>query len=451
MSESARILVVDDDSMSVLLLSKNLSREGYVVLTASGGVEAIRKAKTEAPDLILLDVRMPEMDGYEATRLLKGDAQTREIPIILITALDDADNKLRGLEAGADEFLPKPVDRAELLVRIRSILRIRKYQAQLLQELALHGNAGPAFDQEETPDRVRPRIVVLLCENADKELVLPVLAAGDYDIQEISQGAVSTAVGEPEVSLLILDAQGTEGLLHEISAVPKGPPALALVPASDLELRLRLLDGGVADLLIRPFNPREVAVRVSRLLKQRASFEALQQQYRKALSAASTDPLTRLPNHGYFKKLLDLEVKRSQRHKHPTSLILLDVDNFKSKNDTYGHDAGDRILMEIARRMRQSVREIDLPARYGGEEFVVVLPYTNLEGAILVAERIRKAVDSVPFRIDGPSRETAITVSLGVATYPDDAGSAEDLVRSADQFMYQAKVSGKNRVRAKTP
>ncbi len=172
---------------------------------------------------------------------------------------------------------------------------------------------------------------------------------------------------------------------------------------------------------------------------------------KEALNAASTDPLTQLPNHGHFKKSLDLEVKRSRRHKRPTSLIFLDVDDFKSKNDTHGHDAGDRILIEIARRIRQSVREIDLPARYGGEEFVVVLPYTSQEDATVVAERIREAIAGCAFRIGESSEEVDVTASLGLSIYPDDARSAEELVQSADHFMYQAKRAGKNRVCMRTP
>ncbi|HVP18640.1 MAG TPA: diguanylate cyclase [Spirochaetia bacterium] len=436
--ESAKVLVVDDDPEIVLVFSSVLREQGYEVLASSNGAEAISLARRDTPDIILLDVHVPGLDGYETTRRLKIDSDTRAIPIILVTGFDDPASKLKGLEAGADEFLPKPVDRAELLVRIRTMLQLRKYQEQLLNR-SLDDGAVPAGPENE-PEATEPgRVVVALHDHDERRRIAASLAEQGYRVVEAEHG---TSPQPEDAHLVILDSSMFETPSHDL-------PTIALVPAGDPSLRVRLLDSGVGELLVRPFDTREVALRVSRLLKQKAVLASLEMRYQTALSAATSDSLTKLSNHASFQKFLYLEVKRARRHDHPTSLIMLDIDDFKAKNDTFGHAAGDKILVEAAARIRQSVREIDLVARYGGEEFAVVLPYTDRAGAAVVAERIRAALASAAFSVDGTTPGLTVTASFGVAVCPDDAQSPESLIRSADRLMYRAKESGKNRVCAK--
>ena len=154
-------------------------------------------------------------------------------------------------------------------------------------------------------------------------------------------------------------------------------PLVVMDPAADPESRVRFLSSGADDIMMPPVDAREILARVGRLLKQKGELDSLRARYHTALNASANDTLTGLFNQGYFKRFLKLELKRSVRQNHPTSLVLLDIDNFKSLNDTLGHLAGDKILSELAGRIRSSIREIDLAARYGGEEFVVVLPYTG--------------------------------------------------------------------------
>jgi two-component system cell cycle response regulator len=189
---------------------------------------------------------------------------------------------------------------------------------------------------------------------------------------------------------------------------------------------------------------RELSVRLQHLLRRRDQLRQMETQYRSALSAATSDGLTGLFNHAYFKRFLALEVKRSLRLGHPTALALMDIDDFKSCNDSLGHLAGDRILVEFGLLLQQSIREIDLAARYGGEEFGLVLPYTEAGGAKVVAERLRSRVEAHPFLQGGSP--TRVTVSIGVAVCPADASSAEELIRRSDQMLYRAKREGKNRV-----
>jgi two-component system cell cycle response regulator len=442
----AQLLVVDDDPQVARLISMILREEGYEVTTTLRGTDAIIKAREDSPDLILLDVQMPGLDGLEATRQLKSDPVTRSIPIILITGLNEPDNKLRGLEAGADEFLPKPLDPCELRVRIRSMLRLKEYQEQLLnRSLSLAADSGAIGDTEN--DGACPRSVLVVLENpVERDLVVSGLPENSYRVAVASIDDDPQTLLRHEADVAIMDPSMPLQLLDTLRARTENLPTLAAVPPNDPELRVRLLGWGVSELLIRPFDGREVTLRVARLLRQRAELTSLEMRYKTALSAASNDSMTKLSNHGYFRKFLELEVKRSHRQNHPTSLIMLDIDDFKATNDSFGHATGDAILMEAAQLIRRSVREIDLAARYGGEEFAVVLPYTDRAGAAVVAERIRSAIASAAFSTRGVKRPVSVTASFGLAVCPDDAVSPEDLIRLADELLYRAKTAGKNRV-----
>lgn len=449
---TARVLVADDEPMVVNVLALGLRKEGYEVIEAFNGGEAIRKAVEESPDLILLDVRMPDLDGYEVTRRLKDDARTLHIPIILVTGLTDAHGKAAGLEAGADEFLSKPVDTAELLVRISSILRLRQYQEQLRhrsmsgEKTVQEGDAGP--DGPEEPPRI-----LLSSANGGLDDVRDLLASKGYEVYAAPEGEdVAGAESLAGAALIILDAEGRSAEALEICRRLKQreetqfTPLVVIGPAADPESRVRFLSSGVDDIMMPPVDSREILARVGRLLKQRGELQSLRARYRSALSASTNDALTGLFNQGYFKRFLTLELKRSLRQNHPTSLVLLDIDNFKSMNDTLGHLAGDQILGELAGRIRSCIREIDLPARYGGEEFVVVLPYTGREGAAVAAERIRAAVASREFLQGSSFPSVQVTVSVGVAVGPESGSLPEELISAADVLLYDAKRDGKNRI-----
>ena len=445
--DDIRLLVIDDDPQVARLFSALLRDEGYQVIVSSRAAEAIARARSELPDLILLDVQMPDINGYEATRRLKADPATSSIPIILITALDQPDSKLKGLEAGADEFLPKPVDRSELMVRIRSMLKLKEYQEQLL-------NRSLSFPAEDPHSMGREdsgpyRVLVLLEDEREREVVAGGLPKNLYRTVASFPGDDPQALLQGEADMIILDSAAPPELLKAIRAGADHTATLAAVPPDDPQLRVRLLDWGASELLVRPFDSREVALRAARLMRQRTELQALEARYRTALSAASSDSMTQLSNHGYFRRFLELEVKRSQRQNHPTSLIMLDIDDFKAKNDNFGHDTGDMILVETAARIRRSLREIDLAARYGGEEFAVVLPYTDRLGAAVVAERIRAAIASPGFSSKVSLHPLSVTASLGLAVCPDVAASPDALIRLADDLLYRAKESGKNRVCAR--
>jgi two-component system cell cycle response regulator len=215
---------------------------------------------------------------------------------------------------------------------------------------------------------------------------------------------------------------------------------------NDMENKIRGVELGADDYLIKPIEPRELQARVKVLLKKKAYLDSLHAHYEKALNSALLDGLTGIYNHAYLKRFLDLEIKRSQRQGHSTSLLMIDLDNFKQINDNLGHMAGDAILREVARRVKASIREIDVAARYGGEEFAVVLPYGDSKALRKVGERIRRLIEDQPFLVPGREDDQRVTVSVGGAVYPTDAATVEALIDTADRMLYQAKREGKNRV-----
>jgi two-component system cell cycle response regulator len=457
--QRSRILIVDDEPQVVEVFERQLRQAGYECLRAFGGLAALQLAQSEGPDLILLDVLMEDLDGFEVTRRLKGNLKTAGIPIILVTALHEVEDKVRGLAAGADEFLSKPVEAAELEVRIKSMLQLTYFQTQLAQRLAAERQLAAAECEGEPAPPAGPRVVLaggreagILAERAGPACRL--LKAGSG--RELLERAAQADLVLLDVRLAsavdgVADGGDAEGgvedgceLCRQLKFATAGVPVALVSATGQMAERIRGIEAGADDILGAGMDPRELAVRLEHLFRRRDQLRQLESQYRSALSAATSDGLTGLFNQAYFKRFLGLEVKRSLRQGHPTALAMMDVDDFKACNDSRGHLAGDRILAEVGQLIRRSVREIDLAARYGGEEFVVVLPYTELGGAGVVAERLRARVEAHPFLEAG--EPVRVTVSIGLAVCPADASSAEELIRRSDERLYRAKSQGKNRI-----
>ncbi len=302
-----KILVVDDISLNVELLRTYLKSSGYAVYEAYDGEEALDMVVKNEPDLILLDIMMPKINGFEVCKRLKSDLKTQFIPIVMVTALQSIEDKVQGIEAGADDFITKPFNKTELLARVKSLLRIK--------------------------------------------------------------------------------------FLHD-----------------ELEKKIKQLD----------------------------------EAQKRSQQLAITDGLTGLFNYRYFKEQLAHEINRASRHTLTLSLIMIDIDYFKFYNDTNGHPAGDKVLKQIAKVILNNVRKIDIAARYGGEEFVVILPETSPESAKIVTEKIRKLVEEEKILHEKKQPNGGLTISLGLASYPNDTDNGEKLISIADQRLYKAKQGGRN-------
>jgi two-component system, cell cycle response regulator len=301
-TEPGRILVVDDNPDNIEIIAMRLRYRGYEILEASDGSQALDQVHDDPPDLILLDVMLPDIDGYEISRRIKGSAELPFIPIILVTARDSTQDKVAGLDAGADDYLTKPINFPELEARVRSMLRIKRLQDEL--------------------------------EEKNRELE-----------------------------------------------------------------RLSISDG-----------------------------------------------LTGLYNHRHIHGLLAEEYERVERTMDCMSVAMFDLDRFKAVNDTHGHQAGDRVLVEMADILRETARDIDRLGRYGGEEFIALLPETCIDDAAVFVERVRREVARRHFDI-GRDEPLHMTISAGVATYPHElVDSVETLVKLADQALYAAKAGGRDRV-----
>ena len=455
MSTKHRILIVDDEPLNVKLLEAKLSAEKYETSTAYSGEEALEKIADAAPDLILLDIMMPDMNGYEVTQRLKDNPDSRDIPVRLVTALDGTDNKIKGLEAGADEFLNKPVSTPELLARVKSLLRLKEYQDQLKtpshSEKIFTAPIGAESATQKSVDL--PSILLVEDDEKDAKLIQSYLYGEPYQIKLVKDGEETLSCVEQEkIDLIMLDIllPGINGFevcrRLKKNDRTRNIQIVAITSLGDLESKIKGLELGADDYLVKPINRHELGVRVKALIKKKAYLDSLHTNYEIAVHSAITDKLTGLYNQAYFKHFLDFEVRRSLRQKTPVTLLMIDVDDFKQYNDRLGHLAGDGILMELGELIRTNIRDIDLAARYGGEEFAVVLPNTAIDEAEMSAERIRQIVHGHTFSHIESSSMKNLSISAGLAIYPYDADSVDGLILQADSALYQAKKAGKNRV-----
>ncbi len=450
---TGRILVVDDQPLNVKLLEAKLTSEYYDVLTASGGAAAVRIATEERPDLILLDVMMPDMDGYEVCRILRDQPETMHIPIVMVTALSDTADRVVGLEAGADDFLTKPVDDLALFARVRSLLRFKV----TFDELRLRFGVDSAAQLEEIAPIWNESLGdsnVLLLEDFDSRARMISESLGDHHrvvVVDDEQDCFSELEkGGYDAVIVSLSLDSIDGL-RVVSQLRSRPqtrtlPILVLVEDGEMERLAKALDLGVTDYVMAPIDRNELIARARMQVRRKHYQDRLRTNLEASVSMAALDELTKLHNRRYLTTYLKREFERSRQTGKPLSLIILDVDHFKKVNDGHGHAVGDVVLVELGKRMLQLTRSSDLPARYGGEEFVVVMPETDPTVARAVAERLRHGVAEKPFEAVKDNLLLDITISVGVANLTDDVETPDDLFRLADDALYKAKAGGRNQV-----
>ena len=448
---SARILVVDDIEANVRLLQAKLEAEYYEVIPARSGAEALKLAAEARPDIVLLDVMMPEMDGFETCRRLRADTATRHIPIVMVTALDGRRDRITGLEAGADDFLTKPIDDVTLFARVRSLTRLKLVIDELRQREASGRRMGVIDGVGARLNGSGGRVVIADDSATQARRIFDELAVEHRPVLEAAvDRALVAARARADVLIVNIAAKSFDGLrlIAQVRSdeTTRHLPVLAVWEPGEKARAVKALEIGANDLLTRPIDPEEMAARVRTLIRQKRYTDFLRHNLDHSLELAVTDPLTGLHNRRYMSGQLGALVKRATTGGDPVSALLIDIDHFKSVNDTFGHDVGDEVLREFAVRLATNVRAIDLACRLGGEEFVVVMPDTTLEAAHRVAERLRLHVSGAPFRVQGASEPLAVTVSIGVAATLGPGDHPDALVKRADGAVYEAKRAGRNQV-----
>ena len=451
---TARILVIDDVEANVRLLEAKLTLEYYEVLTGHDGPTALILAAAEQPDIILLDVMMPGMDGFETCRRLKADPLTRHIPVVLVTALDGREERIKGLDAGADDFVTKPIDDVILMARVRSLVRLKAVMDELREREESGRRMGVDSDAAGRLRAAGGRVLILDDNPNQAEKIARQLAVEHRPIVEADPvAAMIIARGPIDLAIVNIATDGFDGLrlvaqLRSTEATRR-LPILAVVDPSDRPRLIKALELGVNDILSRPVDEEELAARARTQIKRKRYADFLRQKLDYSLEMAVTDALTGLHNRRYMAGQLQALVSRANHSGPGVAVLVLDIDHFKAVNDGFGHDAGDEVLREFAVRMATNVRAIDLPCRLGGEEFVVVMPETSLEDALRIAERIRRDVAEAPFAVMGGREHLTVTISIGVAASSGPAETPEALLKRADEGVYEAKSRGRNRVIAR--
>jgi two-component system cell cycle response regulator len=452
---TARILVIDDTPTNVKLLEAKLQAEYFDVISAYDGPTGLEMAKKEAPDLILLDVMMPGMDGFEVAKKLRADAKTRFIPVVMITALTDRSDRVRGLEAGADDFLSKPVNDLALFARVRSLTRMKVMLDELRIRQAASEDLGGTLESDFDQMTGEALGKVLLVESIDftAEKIVSCLQAAGHEAVRFSQGEPALAHARemnPDLVIVGLYLNGEDGLrlcsqFRSMEAT-RNVPILLILDEGDLKPLAKGLDLGVTDYLVKPIDRNELLARVKTQIRHRRYHDGLRSMLQDSVSMAYTDGLTGVYNRRYMNAHLDRKIMEIAETGKPLSLVFFDLDHFKQVNDEHGHAAGDAILRGVAKRVSACIRNFDLLARYGGEEFVVIMPDAPHDIAISVAERLRSAIEREPMETDEPDKTLAVTTSLGVATTSDFNETPDELIERADKALYEAKRKGRNRV-----
>ena len=448
------ILVVDDVPANVKLLEAKLTNEYYDVITAKDGYEAIAQTKAKKPDLILLDVMMPGIDGFETCRQIKADPEVSHIPVVMVTALSEPSDRVAGLEAGADDFITKPINDTALFARVRSLVRIKV----LIDELRLRDKSGSqlgmsASDFALNLDVSGSRLMIIDDDIVQSRRMVERLSQIGYRVAHFSdhKEALQESRTINDLDLVFISTQLADidglRLATQFKAIEqlRHVPIIMLVDEEDQSIMLKALELGVNDYLITPVDFNEMFARVKTQIRRKKYQEALKSNYQESVSMAVTDGLTRLYNRHYLDTHLKNLVRQAAEQQRPLSLVLMDMDHFREVNNTYGHDVGDQVLRQLSTIIVNCIRSADLAARYGGEEFVVLMPETDAMRAYEAAERLRKAVEAAAFEIAHPASPLKKTISIGYATMePND--TPESLLKRADVALYQVKNSGRNKV-----
>ena len=478
---AAKILLVEDSESQLKFLNDGLKKNGFDVETASNGAEAYKKVFEFVPDLILSDIMMPGIDGYQLCRLIKNKEETKKIPVILLTILDKKIDGFWGKKAGAQLFLSKSIDIDELITNINSTLR--RYPVTEEYKANIAANATPDNSAQSQLNIILNDLLlksVFANEfrnlsdfmNYERILVEKMFSLLSSFVEYSVAGIYFASPDDFAENILYIDTLGRNLSKNFLSDIQydffRKLQDIKQINENKFEV-VRILMGKEIDYqfndmkskIIIPlvfdkkliggicFYTRSYAdyssfryfdIMVSELL---AIFK-MKYQYTEKEFMSVLDGLTGLYNRRQFELALEQEYNRTKRHPADFSLAMLDIDFFKKVNDNYGHQYGDYVLKTVSDIMKASFRKTDLLYRYGGEELVIIMPETNIEGALIPVQRLRRTVEDYDFDYNGV--KSKVTVSIGLTMNYQEFKNSSELLKSADEALYNAKESGRNRV-----
>lgn len=453
-----RILIVDTVATNRIVLKVKMLAAHFSVDTCANRTEAEAAIATHRPDLILINLADAAGDLHGFCRSLRASPETAEIALIAVGVADTSKARFAALDAGVDDALPRPMNDAFLMARIRSLLRVRS----TTHELMLRDSTSRALGFEDaTSDFDGPAQVALLTPAPEDQtdLLGQISKVLRYPVRLIDTGhGLEQAAIHPTPDLFVIDATqdmaGKTPLFGLVSDLRSwGETRLAaqivIVPDDMPEAAAMFLDLGADDVVPAGCSAAEIALRAARLIRRKLQQDRLRDTVRNGLHAAVTDPLTGLYNRRYVEPHLARLAEQSRLSGQALAVMMIDIDHFKAINDTHGHAAGDKVLVQLADRLRENLRAIDLVARMGGEEFLVAMPRTSAAQARAAADRLRDLVHKTPFDLGPEGPQIHVTVSLGVAVsgqYGPDNRALGIMCDNADAALYSAKSAGRNQV-----
>lgn len=452
---SVRVLVVDDNPANVKLLEAKLTSEYFDVVTATNGVTALELVKTASPDIVLLDVMMPNMDGFEVCRRIKAEPRTMHIPVVMVTALSDVEDRVRGLKAGADDFLTKPGKDLALFARVRSLARLKMLMDEWRMRAATGEQLGAVGGDAKANEISGEHGSILLVDDNPhnlRRIEQTFREAGHslVSIQSPEQAMRKALESDFDLIIVNLHLSNFDGLRlcsqFRSQELTRQTPILLFIESEDTARLAKGLELGVNDYLVEPIDRNELLARTQTQIRRKRFQDSLRTNFQRNLSLALTDSLTGLYNRRYLEVHLENLMQRVLHGGRAFALLVIDIDHFKQVNDEYGHAVGDDVLREISNRLAHSVRNFDLVARMGGEEFVVVMPDASNEVMTAVAERLCQRIARQPFTVANGTGQIDVTISIGCAAASGEDDRPDVLLKRADEALYQAKRGGRNRV-----
>jgi two-component system cell cycle response regulator len=447
---TAIVLVVDDLEQNVKLLEAKLFREYYTVVTANSGASALDVLACQAVDVVLLDVMMPEMDGFETCRKIKSNPDTMHIPVVMVTALSGIEDRVKGLECGADEFLTKPTNDTALFARVKSLARMKNMIDELKLRNKTKEELGGQLSQINN-DFSHCRILIMDDDFVQAKNIKSQLSCLTNNLEVIKSLDDLRALVDFTPDLVIISCQLDSvdplriGTMMRSKDATRNAVLMLLAEDENLNMVIKGIEIGFNDYFLYPVEQSELIARVKTQLRRKWYQDDLRSELEERIDLSIKDALTGVFNRRYFDIHIRQMIERVNHVGQKMCMIMLDMDYFKEVNDNYGHQAGDEVLKTLAKILKDSIRLTDLIARYGGEEFAILLNITDINEGVEIANRVLKQISSHPFSLSEYQEPIFQACSMGVAEYRRNE-SIEEFIGRVDDALYSAKESGRNRI-----